>query len=64
MTKLNHLYYIPAKVVVEVVLHIAANDEQEAFARANDGAWHNVIPNWNKSKVTHIGEITIGPKIN
>lgn len=57
--KFKHLYSVEAKVVVEVVLNIAANDEQEAFSRALDGAWHGVAPFWDKSKVTHIGEIKV-----
>lgn len=62
--KFNRIYYVQAKVVVEARISIAANDEQEAFARANDGAWHGVVPNWDKSKITHIAEIVEGPKLN
>ncbi len=63
MTK-KHLYYVEAVVEVQVILKVTGEDEQEVFARANDGAWHGVTPNWNKSKIKSIGTFTKGPGIN
>jgi hypothetical protein len=60
----RHLYYIEAIVEVPVRLDVLGIDEQEAFARANDGAWHGVHPNWDKAKVKAVGTFIKGPGIS
>lgn len=66
MTK-KHIYYVEAIVTTPVLIKVVAIDEQEAFARVNDGAWHGceqVPRTWDKAKVTHVGSFTKGPGIN
>jgi len=61
----KHIYYVEAIVEVPVILEVTGLDEQEAFARANDGAWHGVMPvNWDKAKIKAVGTFTKGPGIN
>lgn len=61
----KHIYYIEAIVEVAVVVQVKAVDEQEAFGRLMDGAWHNVDPKqWDKAKVKMMGGMTKGPGIN
>lgn len=63
----KHLFYVDAIITTPVKIHVSAIDEQEAFARANDGAWHGCYPqpiDWSQAKITHIGPITKGPGIN
>lgn len=64
---MKRLYYIPAKVVVEVTLHILAESTEEAMLNAIDGAWANVVPckNWDKSSfIEPLGEVLTGPRVN
>ena len=66
MTK-KHLYYVDAIVTTPVKIKVIAIDEQEAFARVMDGAWHGCEPEpkqWDQAKITHIGPIIKGPGIN
>lgn len=65
MPKLGRLYYIKARVEVDVDLSIAANSIEEARERAILGAWHDVNPKWDKSKLLLVlGDVKEGPKIN
>jgi hypothetical protein len=64
MDEKYHLYYVDAIITTPVKLHIRARNENEAFGRSMDGAWHGCYPeptDWSKAKVTHIGPITKGP---
>lgn len=62
----KHIWYVETKLVVPVVLSVVAIDDQEAFARANDGAWHSVKPDWDHAEtpLKVIGRIIKGPEIN
>lgn len=61
----KHLYYVQVLVEVSTVIQVQAVDEQEAFARANDGAWHGVIStDWDHAKIKAVGKFTKGPGIN
>jgi hypothetical protein len=63
----KHLWYVDAIVETPVKIRVTAIDEQEAFARVMDGAWHGCEPypvSWDKAKVKKIGPITKGPGIN
>lgn len=65
MIKRKRIWYVEAIIEVPIILKVAANDEQEAFARANDGAWHGVIsPDYDKAKIKAVGRLTEGPGIN
>jgi len=65
MGQFKNLYYVEAIIEVPVTISVAANDDQHAFARANDGAWHNVNPhNYDNAKIKAIGPITKGPGLN
>ena len=61
----KHIWYVEAIIEVPVVLKIAADNEQEAFARANDGAWHGVISSdYDHAKIKAVGKFTKGPGMN
>jgi hypothetical protein len=60
----KHIYYVKAIIEVPVILHVLGEDEQEIFGRVIDGAWHNVDPDWDKSKVKKVGTFTKGPGSN
>lgn len=63
----KHLFYVDAIVSTPVKIAVIATDEQEAFARSMDGAWHSCEPHpttWDQAKITHMGPITKGPGIN
>ena len=61
----KHIWYVEAIIEVPVVLKIVALDEQEAFARANDGAWHGgILADYDKAKIKAVGKFTQGPGIN
>jgi len=61
----RHVFYVEAILEVPVVLKILGIDEQEAFARTNDGAWHDIMAvDLDKAKVKAIGAFTKGPGIN
>lgn len=65
MSKFNNIWYVEAMILVPVTVQIAANDEQEAFSRLMDGAWHNVDPKqYNGAVVKSVGTFTKGPSIN
>lgn len=59
MTNKKHIYFVEAIIEVPVVLKVLGTDEQEAFARINDGAWHDVMSvDYNKAKVKAVGTFT------
>lgn len=63
----KHIWYVDAIVTTPMKLQVLAVDEQEAFARANDGAWHGCeqVPRaWDQAKIISIGTITKGPGTN
>lgn len=65
MAKFKNIYYAEVIVEVKATIQVAANDEQEAFARLNDGAWHGVLnTDWDHAKVKKLGTITKGPGLN
>lgn len=62
-----YIYYVDAIVTTPVKIQVRATDEQEAFARTMNGAWHNCEAEpktWDKAKVTHVGPIKKGPGVN
>lgn len=63
MNKHSNIWYVEAFVLVPAILHVKADNEQEAFARAIDGAWHNVVYDSNKAQVKSVGNFTKGPGI-
>jgi len=63
----KHIWYVDAIIETPVQITVSAIDEQEAFARVNDGAWHGckqVPGTWDKAKVKAIGTFTKGPGLN
>ena len=65
MSKFSNIWYVEAIIEVPVTIQIAANDENEAFGRAMDGAWHNVDPKqYNHAKIKMLGEIRKGPHLS
>jgi hypothetical protein len=64
MSNKKHIYYVEAVVEVEVQIRVVGTSEQEAFSRLHDGAWHGVIPNWDKAKIKATAGYAKGPGIN
>jgi hypothetical protein len=61
----KYLFYCDVIVEVKATIQVAADDDQEAFARLNDGAWHGVLrTEWDSAKVKKLGAITKGPGLN
>lgn len=63
----KHIFYIDAVVTTPVKIQVIAIDEDDAFSRAMDGAWHGCDPfpkQWDKAKVNSIQFVAKGPGIN